>query len=1624
MAAARNPGPGARLAGARASGAARLCALFLMGTTLCRPATAQVVRLVCAPPRVLALGDTLGAEVQVRTEGRLLTSAGVALAYDPDVLAPVPARRLDDGLPQPFDPVAAFLPGGVVYENAARAVGPGVARARFVIVAGAAAGGERTPAAADGAMARIRFAVVGPADSAVVALVWAGRDRPVFTELGRPGVEGGFRVDEPTRFAVPVRGGLLPLPPLEVEAGRRAAIALRRHAPGPGLTWTARSLAPEIVVAAVVADTLVLTTAPRRGGAAIVAYDARDAAGAVVAAGQFEVAVRAVARLVDPGIRFAEDAPAQRVPLSVFLGPAGGDAGAWTWEAESGAPVDCAVDAAAAALSLSAPADWSGAADLVLRLRADRDLVDSLTVVIAVTPVNDPPRLRQPGVSLQATVGARTPGPALADLAADSDDAFADLRFSAAGDAGVEAWIADGHVQLRGLRPGAATATLGVADPAGAAAALELAVAVAAPGVAPTVGDWPDLRLQTGTSLARPVSELVADGDSPAVQVAVVGDGAVVGAAVDGDLLRITALGPGDGWIRLTATDAQGNEASVVWPVAVAAPEALQPAEATGAVAPEGDAAAVAAPQRVASDGTTPVGVAPEVVASAGVSPVGVEPEVTIPEGVAAAGAAPEVVVAEGVEAEVAAPEVDVAEGVEADVAVPDDVAEGAAGAGVAPEFGVPEGVEAKGATPEAGVPEGSAPEVDGPEVGEPAADAVAQDLAWLEGPDAQTVPDADELEPAVTAAPAAPFAFAPLPRIGLVAGQETLLDLAEYLEPAGSGRAYTLAGVTFLAADLDGDAGRLRLAAPAGAEGREILLLGAVDGGGRRAVATLDVLVRTDAPGALRLGPLPSLRLAAGDSTRLELTPFAAGAGPDLAWSATATSDLVAARVEGDALWLRAAEGVSGRTTLLVSVRDAEGRVAGELLPVAVSGHADGPAAPVRVDAPPDLALAPGDSAVVELSRLVAEGAAVSWHLLDGGGVAHLAGPDALVVAPAADAQAGWRTVVIGVGSGPGATVRLSFGVAVAAAARLVLRPAAERVLVAGRVDDGLRLDSLVAVGAPEGVDWRVADGGLRVRAAIAGDRRLRLDASDGLPGREVFSLDASLGGETRRLSVPVRVRAPRVTVAVPGAGIAAAGDTSLAIDDWVRGELAAAQIAWWVEAVPQGIDAAFDTATRRLALSGRGAGRVRLTGRLPSGLQVAAADLTVAVGTQTPPPQQPPPGEAPPEEAPPEARPPEEQTPLDAAARAPWTLRSPPLVPLAPGGELRLPLADLLQGIEPSALAWTLRVGHGWAHIEGEVLVVGGATGFEVALEAVAADGARQALTLTAAAAPVADPLYLELAAALTRGADGAPALRLTVASDADAQVRLRVNGGTWTGPPTQDRVWVLPLPAGPQPFRIDVQALRGGAATGADLNASAAAFADAGGALTSPDGRFVATVPAGVGDVALLLTQDAGAGQYRVERSGGGRLALGLFLADEDGLWSGLEERAGETWRPVPGARRTVAPTGIAGYADPGTSAAAYRAAAAGVPAALAPQPFPNPFNATVTLPVGAAGPVRVEILDSAGRRLRLLTLPGGLPGQGVVWDGRDDAGRAVASGFYLYRVAPAGYAPRTGKLTLLR
>ncbi|MCC7263360.1 MAG: T9SS type A sorting domain-containing protein [Candidatus Latescibacteria bacterium] len=86
----------------------------------------------------------------------------------------------------------------------------------------------------------------------------------------------------------------------------------------------------------------------------------------------------------------------------------------------------------------------------------------------------------------------------------------------------------------------------------------------------------------------------------------------------------------------------------------------------------------------------------------------------------------------------------------------------------------------------------------------------------------------------------------------------------------------------------------------------------------------------------------------------------------------------------------------------------------------------------------------------------------------------------------------------------------------------------------------------------------------------------------------------------------------------------------------------------------------------------------------------------------------------------------------------------------------------------------------------------------------------------------------------------------------------------------------------------------------------------------------------------------------------------------------------------------------------------------------------QNYPNPFNPTTTIRFSLPQPGEAELCVYNLLGQRVATLVQGLQEAGpqvLQWNGRDEAGRELASGVYLYRLRAGGQV-QTRRLLLLR
>jgi hypothetical protein len=115
------------------------------------------------------------------------------------------------------------------------------------------------------------------------------------------------------------------------------------------------------------------------------------------------------------------------------------------------------------------------------------------------------------------------------------------------------------------------------------------------------------------------------------------------------------------------------------------------------------------------------------------------------------------------------------------------------------------------------------------------------------------------------------------------------------------------------------------------------------------------------------------------------------------------------------------------------------------------------------------------------------------------------------------------------------------------------------------------------------------------------------------------------------------------------------------------------------------------------------------------------------------------------------------------------------------------------------------------------------------------------------------------------------------------------------------------------------------------------------------------------------------------------------------------------------------------GANGMGSEAVAPASPTAAVAATPAAVRLLGVaPNPFNprTSIRFELPDARPVRLQVFDLRGRLVRTLVdapLPPGR--QEVAWDGRNQAGRLVGAGTYLYRLE-AGSFTGSGRMLLVK
>ena len=187
---------------------------------------------------------------------------------------------------------------------------------------------------------------------------------------------------------------------------------------------------------------------------------------------------------------------------------------------------------------------------------------------------------------------------------------------------------------------------------------------------------------------------------------------------------------------------------------------------------------------------------------------------------------------------------------------------------------------------------------------------------------------------------------------------------------------------------------------------------------------------------------------------------------------------------------------------------------------------------------------------------------------------------------------------------------------------------------------------------------------------------------------------------------------------------------------------------------------------------------------------------------------------------------------------------------------------------------------------------------------------------------------------------------------------------------------------------------------------------------GNILGNEALFFPQVDAGTDNVAVGISQKAGQNGY----SGSGTVVTVKFKATER-----IEKGTNITFSMNEVSANNPSGEGIELFSNPGSIGTVTGIRDNYGPTAYSLSAnFPNPFNpnTSINYNLGDNVSVRLEILNVSGQTVRLLVNNLQNKGQHTIqWDGRDDTGRKVSAGVYLYRLH-AGSFMQTNKMLLLQ
>lgn len=838
---------------------------------------------------------------------------------------------------------------------------------------------------------------------------------------------------------------------------------------------------------------------------------------------------------------------------------------------------------------------------------------------------------------------------------------------------------------------------------------------------------------------------------------------------------------------------------------------------------------------------------------------------------------------------------------------------------------------------------------------------------------------------------------------------------------------------------------GNLAVAAASGFTGTSSLRLTVRDADGNEDSAVLEVEVLDVAAEAPpRLNPPAKLGLVAGEeAASLHLDPLVDDPddGPGrMQWTVSASQDLAAsldpsARV----LSLSAPASLSGLRALTLTVADGDGNADTVTVPVLVAER-DGP--PVVGDLTAAVLDSVGARARIDLDDVVFDAddrdSELYWTVedLEPGIEVHLDPVSHLLrVRRVEDGQQPpplTSSIVLSVLDTDGNRTSLILDVALPPVFELAPIPGV--TFLTGSVDTSLDLDEHVVAAAPVALHWQVATPQNLTASVDTVTHRVRLAARrTGFVGSETVLLTATdATGRSRSAQVRVTVKGRGLTPQIRDFGqlrvLAGQEGRSIDLDQYVVDDDPDSVLAWTVTQ-PPGLAVAVDALTHVLSVA------AQASAAGPNQVQLLVRDLAGNVATGL------------------------LEVLVLLGGEPPVITGLPQLLVAAGASEQALSLDLYVEDADTPApeISWEVSAEPGVAaRVEARRLLLsvpaGESGARRLVLTATDPEGNQGEAELVVLIQ--ADDQPPSFAVALSRTPAATDVLQVVVTPDEAlaAAPTLVLVGGPVELEPRADGSYVAAYQVsgvgGEQRLTAVVRGTdRAGNQGEREVVVALQWMVDDGGSLGSPDGLVSLNVPtaaSGPGNLALLRRLDEGEappdaeGQpvYEVGVSPTGDLlhpaVLNVFagsrVTDEIGILRWDPDT--ETWEELP---TTVdedtgwlsASIDRDGLYRLGAVDGASRRTAEKL--ANHPNPFPTADAAETTIEytLTVPGPVRLEVLNALGQRVRLLVRAEDL-GVGtwtVRWDGRDDAGHRLASGVYFYQLREGG-AARTRALLLLR